>query len=176
MLQGSSPIYARRECVRKQGGKLILDVSLIQRFCSGRYTKRFMRKHRFLQRTVLQEMKNRLQVQKSLPPLGIIAHGYEYYTRTSPFGIVYLRKEVGSNNEVCISCTILSKQDTLTCYIASAIECWLLKIFKHDNSQGTTIPKSQHIRVQYRARGNGIRRSPPKGFDKRSGGKLEYRC
>ncbi|KAG2218836.1 hypothetical protein INT45_007603 [Circinella minor] len=44
------------------------------------------------------EMKRRLHVPQTLPPLTTIAHGYEYYSRTSSYGMVYLRKKLGDRN------------------------------------------------------------------------------
>ena len=40
-------------------------------------------------------MKRRLHVPQTLSPLTTVAHGYEYYSRTSAYGMVYLRKKLG---------------------------------------------------------------------------------
>ncbi|KAI8146369.1 prolyl oligopeptidase family-domain-containing protein [Fennellomyces sp. T-0311] len=43
-------------------------------------------------------MKRRLHIPQNLPPLATVAHGYEYYSRTSSYGMVYLRKKLGDRN------------------------------------------------------------------------------
>ncbi|KAI9254524.1 hypothetical protein BDA99DRAFT_159906 [Phascolomyces articulosus] len=58
------------------------------------FAEQVMRKTKFLRRTVL----NRLHVPQTLPPLTTVAHGYEYYSRTSAYGMVYLRKKLGSKD------------------------------------------------------------------------------
>lgn len=58
-----------------------------------------MRRHKFLHKVVLQEMKRRLYIPNSLPPLKTVAHGYEYYSTTSAYGMVYLRKKLGEGND-----------------------------------------------------------------------------
>ncbi|KAF7723205.1 hypothetical protein EC973_002280 [Apophysomyces ossiformis] len=58
-----------------------------------------MRKHRFLQRIVLKEMKRRLSTPKVLPPIKTVANGYEYYSTTSIYGMVYLRKPLGQGRD-----------------------------------------------------------------------------
>ncbi|KAI8340300.1 hypothetical protein BC941DRAFT_244403 [Chlamydoabsidia padenii] len=54
-----------------------------------------MRQHRFLHRVVLQEMKQKLSTPNHVGPLKTVSHGYEYYTTTSPYGLIYLRKPLG---------------------------------------------------------------------------------
>ena len=45
-------------------------------------------------------MKKRLHVPRMQAPLSTVAHGYEYYSKTSPYGMVYLRKKLGTKEEV----------------------------------------------------------------------------
>ncbi|SAM00587.1 hypothetical protein [Absidia glauca] len=59
------------------------------------YCRKFMRQHRFLHRVVLKEMKQKLATADHAGPLKTAAHGYEYYTTTSPYGLIYLRKPLG---------------------------------------------------------------------------------
>jgi hypothetical protein len=63
-----------------------------------RFTRQTMRQHRFLHKIVLQEMKRRLYIPSMLPPLKTVANGYEYYSTTSAYGMVYLRKKLGEGN------------------------------------------------------------------------------
>ncbi|CDH53354.1 oligopeptidase b [Lichtheimia corymbifera JMRC:FSU:9682] len=63
------------------------------------FTKQSMSKAAFLKRAVLSEMKKRLHVPRMQAPLSTVAHGYEYYSRTSPYGMVYLRKKLGESKE-----------------------------------------------------------------------------
>ena len=44
-------------------------------------------------------MKRFLRTDKELPPLKTVAHGYEYYSMTSPHGMVYLRKPLGQEKQ-----------------------------------------------------------------------------
>jgi oligopeptidase B len=43
-------------------------------------------------------MKRRLYIPNVLPPLKTVANGYEYYSTTSAYGMVYLRKKLGEGN------------------------------------------------------------------------------
>ncbi|KAI8077145.1 prolyl oligopeptidase [Thamnidium elegans] len=63
------------------------------------FTRQSMRKHKFLHKIVLQEMKKRLHIPNVLPPLKTVAHGYEYYSTTSAYGMVYLRKKLGEGKD-----------------------------------------------------------------------------
>lgn len=58
-----------------------------------------MRQHKFLHKIVLQEMKRRLYIPNVLPPLKTVANGYEYYSTTSAYGMVYLRKKLGEGRD-----------------------------------------------------------------------------
>lgn len=58
-----------------------------------------MRQYKFLQKIVLQEMKKKLHIPNSLPPLKTISNGYEYYSTTSAYGMVYLRKKLGEGRD-----------------------------------------------------------------------------
>ncbi|KAI8337786.1 hypothetical protein BD560DRAFT_413108, partial [Blakeslea trispora] len=58
-----------------------------------------MRQHKLLEKIILQEMKRKLQVSNSLPPLKTVANGYEYYSTTSSYGMVYLRKKLGEGRD-----------------------------------------------------------------------------
>lgn len=53
-----------------------------------------MRKQSFLQKVLMREMKKRLHIPKQLPPLKTVVNGYEYYSSTSNYGMVYLRKNL----------------------------------------------------------------------------------
>ncbi|KAL0079450.1 prolyl oligopeptidase family-domain-containing protein [Phycomyces blakesleeanus] len=44
-------------------------------------------------------MKRRLQTRRQLPPLTTVAHGYEYFSTTSAYGMVYLRKPLGKGRD-----------------------------------------------------------------------------
>ncbi|CEP07722.1 hypothetical protein [Parasitella parasitica] len=63
------------------------------------FTRQTMRQHRFLHKIILQEMKRRLYVPNVLPPLKTVANGYEYYSTTSVYGMVYLRKKLGQGKD-----------------------------------------------------------------------------
>ncbi|KAI9312978.1 prolyl oligopeptidase family-domain-containing protein [Dichotomocladium elegans] len=58
-----------------------------------------MNKNRFLKRKILKEMKSRLHLPQAQKPLKTVTNGYEYYSRTSPYGMVYLRKKLGCEEE-----------------------------------------------------------------------------
>ena len=60
-------------------------------------------------------MKRRLHVPQTLPPLTTVAHGYEYYSRTSAYGMVYLRKKLGDRDATEV---IIKKRQTfiMRCY------------------------------------------------------------
>ncbi|KAI9485529.1 MAG: hypothetical protein EXX96DRAFT_11345 [Benjaminiella poitrasii] len=64
----------------------------------NQYTHQAMHRHRFLHKIVLNEMKKRLHVPTLLEPLKTVACGYEYYSTTSPYGLVYLRKKLGEKD------------------------------------------------------------------------------
>lgn len=64
-----------------------------------RFTRQSMRQHKFLHKIVLQEMKRRLYIPNVLPPLKTVANGYEYYSTTSAYGMVYLRKKLGEGRD-----------------------------------------------------------------------------
>lgn len=64
-----------------------------------RFTRQSMRRHKFLHKVVLQEMKRRLYIPNGLPPLKTVSNGYEYYSTTSPYGMVYLRKKLGEGED-----------------------------------------------------------------------------
>ncbi|OAD65677.1 hypothetical protein PHYBLDRAFT_153157 [Phycomyces blakesleeanus NRRL 1555(-)] len=61
--------------------------------------KQVLSQNRFLQRIVQREMKRRLQTRRQLPPLTTVAHGYEYFSTTSAYGMVYLRKPLGKGRD-----------------------------------------------------------------------------
>lgn len=63
------------------------------------FTNQFMRQHKFLHKVVLQEMKKKLHIPNSLPPLKTASNGYEYYSTTSAYGMVYLRKKIGEGRD-----------------------------------------------------------------------------
>ncbi|KAL0138712.1 prolyl oligopeptidase [Mucor lusitanicus] len=63
------------------------------------FTRQSMRQHKFLHKVVLQEMKRRLYIPNVLPPLKTVANGYEYYSTTSAYGMVYLRKKLGEGRD-----------------------------------------------------------------------------
>lgn len=44
-------------------------------------------------------MKRRLYIPNVLPPLKTVANGYEYYSTTSAYGMVYLRKKLGEGRD-----------------------------------------------------------------------------
>lgn len=58
-----------------------------------------MRQYKFLHKVVLQEMKKKLYIPNSLPPLKTVSNGYEYYSTTSAYGMVYLRKKLGEGRD-----------------------------------------------------------------------------
>lgn len=64
-----------------------------------RFTRQHMKKHKFLHKVVLQEMKRRLYTPNVLPPLKTVEKGYEYYSTTSSYGMVYLRKKLGEGKD-----------------------------------------------------------------------------
>ncbi|KAL0074644.1 prolyl oligopeptidase family-domain-containing protein [Phycomyces blakesleeanus] len=63
------------------------------------YSTKVLSQNRFLQRIVQREMKRRLQTRRQLPPLTTVAHGYEYFSTTSAYGMVYLRKPLGKGRD-----------------------------------------------------------------------------
>ncbi|CAO3617218.1 unnamed protein product [Cunninghamella blakesleeana] len=75
------------------------------------YSRKFMRQHRFLHRVITQELKQKLYTPNALPPLKTVSHGYEYYTTSSKFGNIYLRKPLGqgrhAEEEVLLNTGIL---------------------------------------------------------------------
>jgi oligopeptidase B len=66
---------------------------------NNRFTRQSMRQHKFLHKIVLQEMKKKLYSPNTLPPLKTISNGYEYYSTTSAYGMVYLRKKLGEGRD-----------------------------------------------------------------------------
>jgi hypothetical protein len=45
-------------------------------------------------------MQKKLYTPKLLPPISTVAHGFEYYSKTSKSGMVYCRKQIGHSQEV----------------------------------------------------------------------------
>lgn len=58
-----------------------------------------MQQYKFLHKVVLQEIKRRLYVPNVQPPLKTVSNGYEYYSTTSMYGMVYLRKKLGQGRD-----------------------------------------------------------------------------
>lgn len=98
-----------------------------------------MRKHKFLHKIVLQEMKKRLHIPNILPPLKTVAHGYEYYSTTSVYGMVYLRKKLGEGKDApevvyTYKTLYLDKPNFLLYLVASAFKLGFLEVNEYVDS------------------------------------------
>ncbi|CAM0135016.1 hypothetical protein VKS41_000409 [Umbelopsis sp. WA50703] len=63
------------------------------------YSKYMLKSTSFLQRILRREMQKKLYTPKLLPPISTVAHGFEYYSKTSKSGMVYCRKQIGHSQE-----------------------------------------------------------------------------
>lgn len=84
-------------------------------------------------------MKKRLYVPNTLPPLKTVSNGYEYYSNTSAYGMVYLRKKLGEGHDApeVIYLYIIyfeeRKREVLNFTLASIIKFWIFEINEHVN-------------------------------------------